>query len=104
MHPDIFQVGKDDSIKGAIKAAIRDPVLAILQAGEEREFPIFDHRDQPENAPSKQIRMSVSWRRSDSTWMWQIPRLILDVNWRSATNGRIFRIGVWRRARVDEAF
>jgi hypothetical protein len=65
-----YSVGESETLMGAVRASVGDAVLAVLAAGETRNFPIF-HSQKPRQ---KGIMFTVSWRRASSSWLPQIPK------------------------------
>jgi hypothetical protein len=76
VRPKQFRVAKDHSLRGIIKASIGDELLAILSPGEEKDFPFFAQPSVSDEDPNRRVHVFVYWRKSNSTWIKQIPKLI----------------------------
>ena len=73
-RPRSFEISKDHSVGGIAGAILNKPSFAILEPGQELDFPFFKN---PKREGDKEyvgrIRFSVYWRKSSSTWLRQIP-------------------------------
>jgi hypothetical protein len=67
--PRFYQIAKNDSTLGIVEAQF-GWFTAVLQPGEQMDFPVF-----PSRAAEKwgSCAFVISWRRATSTWLPQIP-------------------------------
>jgi hypothetical protein len=73
--PRLYQIAKNDSVKAIAEAEVYDTFAAVLQPGEQMDFPAFPSQAGRATAPD--IRGScavvISWRKATCTWLPQIP-------------------------------
>jgi hypothetical protein len=74
-------VASDDSIRGVVTAAAGSGFMAILKPEEDREFPVIFKKGELAEKESTTLApfvILVSWRRTRSTWLPQIPAVIFS--------------------------
>jgi len=68
-------MAKDDSLEGIAGSVIGIPISAIIHPGEKAAFPIVvgDGKLLEEGAPKVPFTIIISWRRTGSMWLPQLP-------------------------------
>jgi hypothetical protein len=75
--PGIYGIAKDHSTDAILQATtpkiygVAD-LQVLLPPGEKCDLPIIDLRKN-EDAPSRRVRFVISWRKTSSSWLWQVP-------------------------------
>jgi hypothetical protein len=72
--PRFYQIAKNDSTLGIVEAQF-GWFTAVLQPGEQMDFPVFPSRSSRAWATENwgSCAFVISWRRATSTWLPQIP-------------------------------
>jgi len=73
VHPPIYGVGKDRSAGAAVAEAAKRDWSLLLRAGDTRDLPIFDHRNQKDVSKNQRVRFLIRWRKTSSPWLPQVP-------------------------------
>jgi len=68
--PRLYEIARDDSALGIAEARF-GPFMAVLQPGEQMDFPVFPSRPRREGRDS--CAFVILWRRATSPWLPQIP-------------------------------
>ena len=73
--PRLYQIAKNDSRKAIIEAEVHDTFAAVLQPGEQIDFPVFPSQVGRSMAPDGwgPCAVVLSWRKATCTWLPQIP-------------------------------
>jgi hypothetical protein len=74
-------VASSTSLNAVVRASVGQGFMAILQADQEREFPLIFKRGELLDDDCKEVApfvMIVSWRRNSSYWLPQIPKIIFS--------------------------
>jgi hypothetical protein len=69
--PPIYAVAANHSEKAVMAAASSDDVNVLLRSGETCELLIFEPVDLPKDAPPQQVRFTIYWYKTNSSWLWQ---------------------------------
>jgi hypothetical protein len=79
--PSFVGVAPDDSLRGVITGSARVGFVAILKPEEDRGFPIIFRNGElvdKESTTHAPFVIVVSWRRTRSTWLPQMPAVIFS--------------------------
>jgi hypothetical protein len=79
--PDFVMVAANDSIRGVVAAAAGNGFAAVLKPEEDRGFPIIFRKGElvdRESTTHAPFVIIVSWRRTRSTWLPQMPAVIFS--------------------------
>jgi len=75
-YPRVYDVAKDRSVRATITAtALKWDVRVLLRQNEEWDLPIFPNL--PTDAASRRVCFLVFWRKTSSTWLPQVPVVIM---------------------------
>jgi len=75
-YPRVYDVAKDRSVRAAITdTALKSDVRVLLKQSEKWDLPIFPKL--PTGSPSCRVFFLVSWRKTSSTWLPQVPVVIM---------------------------
>jgi hypothetical protein len=79
VRPPIYGVARNDSARAVAAAEIGTSLTCLLKPGEEREFPLIaiDSAAQADAAASRMVVISLSWRKTSATWLWQMPVVLI---------------------------
>jgi hypothetical protein len=80
-YPSHISVASSDSLNAIVRASAGMGFMAILKADQEREFPLIFRRGKLLNDDCEEFApfvMTVSWRRNNSYWLPQIPKVIFS--------------------------
>jgi hypothetical protein len=79
-HPPIYGIAKDHSAGAIVEATLNIDANVLLWQGETCDLPLIDLRNQaeiPKDAPPQPVRFVIYWRKTSSTWLRQIPVVIM---------------------------
>jgi hypothetical protein len=76
VKPPFVRVARSSEIYDLASALIKGEMVAVLGPSHARFFPLMGHGIPLEDAPPQRIWFRISWRRTDSTWLWQFPKWV----------------------------
>ena len=80
-YPRWLHISADDSVEGIARGTIRERFTVLLGSGEVRSFPITVGKSELLDPDSKVLApfiILVSWRKTQSVWLPQFPRIIFS--------------------------
>ena len=75
-YPRRFKIAKNDSTFGIGKSLVGNALVHLISPNERNDFPFFAQPSISEDEPSQRIYVFVFWRKSNSTWIPQVPKII----------------------------
>jgi hypothetical protein len=83
--PPIYAVAASHEEEAIAAALAGDDVNVHLRSGEIYDLPVFEYPDLPEDAPSQQVRFTIYWYKTNSSWLWQ-PALTVKTSTRDISS------------------
>jgi hypothetical protein len=73
VHPPLYGIAKDHSVPAMAAIWVKGDVQVLLEPGKTHDLVIVNLSNHLEDAPSQRVYMFIHWRKTTSSWLWQLP-------------------------------